>query len=53
MKINIENAFTYVKNDPQVVKKFIIGSCLGIFTVLIDIIRLFMPENTESIKQSP
>ena len=52
MKIDIERAFTYVKNDPQVVKKFVIGSCLGIFAALIEVVKLFMPD-TQGVKLTP
>ncbi len=44
MKIDIEKAFTYVKNDPHWVKKFVIGACLGIFPALFQLIRVFMPD---------
>ena len=52
MKIDIERAFTYVKNDPQVVKKFVIGSCLGIFAALIEVVKLFIPD-THGVKLTP
>lgn len=44
MKIDVEKAFTYVKNDPDWVKKYLIGVGLCIFPAMLEIIKIFVPD---------
>lgn len=50
MKIDIEQAFTYLKNDEHWVRKFLTGSCLCIFPALLQLLADFMPDTGKTPK---